>query len=127
MDVTDSEVLQMFSCIYATLAGNTILIYDHMTTLPEEIAFIWCRPKALSAVLFLLNRYVALFANICGLVMDFLPVSDEVQGSTLLSCLSLLLNEDLVVRNTRCTDNWSFSAKQSSFVVSGFHFEKLLH
>ncbi|KAG1847624.1 hypothetical protein F4604DRAFT_163170 [Suillus subluteus] len=48
-----------------------------MTTLPDEIAFIWCRPKAPSAVLFLLNRYVALFANICGLVMDFLPVSDE--------------------------------------------------
>jgi hypothetical protein len=49
-----------------------------MTTLPEEIAFIWRRPKALSAILFLLNRYVALLSNICGLVMDFLPVSDEV-------------------------------------------------
>jgi hypothetical protein len=49
-----------------------------MVTLPEEIVFIWHRPKALSAMLFLLNRYVALLSNICGLVMDFVPVSDEV-------------------------------------------------
>ncbi|KAG1769387.1 hypothetical protein EDD22DRAFT_165961 [Suillus occidentalis] len=53
-------------------------MYDHMMTLPEEIVFIWRRPKALSAILFLLNRYVALLSNICGLVMDFVPVSDEV-------------------------------------------------
>jgi len=67
----------MLFCIYAVLAGNSILIYDHMMTLPEEIAFIWSRPKALFAILFLLNRYVALLGNICGLVMDFVPVSDE--------------------------------------------------
>ncbi|KAG1720378.1 hypothetical protein EDB19DRAFT_574986 [Suillus lakei] len=48
-----------------------------MVTLPEEIIFIWRRPKALSAILFLLNRYVALLGNICGLVLDFVPVSDE--------------------------------------------------
>ncbi|KAG2068129.1 hypothetical protein BDR04DRAFT_1103797 [Suillus decipiens] len=48
-----------------------------MVTLPEEIAFIWRRPKALSAILFLLNRYVALLSNICSLVMYFAPVSDE--------------------------------------------------
>ncbi|KAG1731614.1 uncharacterized protein EDB91DRAFT_1153633 [Suillus paluster] len=48
-----------------------------MATLTEEIAFIWCRPKALSAMLFLVNRYVALLGNICALVIDFLPMSDE--------------------------------------------------
>ncbi|KAG0702180.1 hypothetical protein DFH29DRAFT_511822 [Suillus ampliporus] len=54
-----------------------ILIYDHMVTLPEEIAFIWCRPKALSAMLFLLNRYVALLGNICSLFIGFLLQSDK--------------------------------------------------
>jgi hypothetical protein len=50
-----------------------------MVTLPEEIAFIWRRPKSLSAMLFLINRYVALLVNISSLVVDFQPViSDEV-------------------------------------------------
>ncbi|KAG1811827.1 uncharacterized protein BJ212DRAFT_1373399 [Suillus subaureus] len=48
-----------------------------MTTLPEEIAFIWRRPKALSAILFLLNRYFALLVNISGLVLSFVPLSVE--------------------------------------------------
>ncbi|KAG2340801.1 hypothetical protein BDR05DRAFT_490601 [Suillus weaverae] len=77
MYITDSEVQQMLFGLYAILAGNSILIYDHMVTLPEEIAFIWRRPKALSAMLFLLNRYVALLANISSLVVDFVPLSDE--------------------------------------------------
>ncbi|KAG1867198.1 hypothetical protein DFJ58DRAFT_723886 [Suillus subalutaceus] len=55
-----------------------ILIYDHTATLPEEIAFIWSRPKALSAMLFLFNRYAALLGNIFGLFSDFLPVSNKV-------------------------------------------------
>lgn len=76
--IADSDVQQMLFCMYTVLAGNSILIYDHMVTLPEEIVFIWHHPKALSAMLFLLNRYVALLSNICGLVMDFVPVSDEV-------------------------------------------------
>ncbi|KAG0702187.1 hypothetical protein DFH29DRAFT_512182 [Suillus ampliporus] len=77
MDPTDSEAQRMLFGIYATLAGTSILIYDHMVTLPEEVAFIWCRPKTLPAVLFLINRYVALLGNICALVLDFLLVSDE--------------------------------------------------
>jgi hypothetical protein len=46
-----------------------------MVTLPEEIAFIWRRPKALSAMLFLLNRYLALLFNISNLVLSFVPLS----------------------------------------------------
>jgi hypothetical protein len=69
-----------------------------MMTLPEEIAFIWSRPKALFAILFLLNRYVALLGNICGLVMDFVPVSDEVLQfryacTQCLACLQLICIE----------------------------------
>jgi hypothetical protein len=53
-------------------------MYDHVATLPEEIAFIWRRPKALSGMLFLLNRYFALLANIFYVVVAFVPLSDEV-------------------------------------------------
>jgi hypothetical protein len=53
-------------------------MYDHVATLPEEIAFIWRRPKALSGMLFLFNRYLALLANISSLVVAYEPLSDEV-------------------------------------------------
>ncbi|KAG1729519.1 uncharacterized protein EDB91DRAFT_1159446 [Suillus paluster] len=75
---------------YSVLVANSILIYDHIVTLPEEITFIWCRPKARSAVLFFINRYVALLGNICGLVMDFLPVSDK-------SCSHYVLARQLLI------------------------------
>ncbi|KAG1770499.1 hypothetical protein EDD22DRAFT_866326 [Suillus occidentalis] len=47
-------------------------------TLPEEIVFIWRRPKALSAMLFLLNRYHALLGIISSMLMQPFLVSDEV-------------------------------------------------
>ncbi|KAG2097008.1 uncharacterized protein F5147DRAFT_839870 [Suillus discolor] len=39
--------------------------------------FIWHRPKAKSAVLFLINRYFALLVNILDLMANFLPVSTK--------------------------------------------------
>lgn len=88
--ITDSDVQQMLFCMYTVLAGNSILIYDYMATIQEEIVFIWRRPKALSAIFFLLNRYVALLSNICGLVMDFVPISDK-------SCLKYALYRQLAI------------------------------
>ncbi|KAG2040143.1 hypothetical protein BDR03DRAFT_998454, partial [Suillus americanus] len=58
--------------------SKCILVYDHIATLTEEIIFIWYRPKALSAMLFLLNRYIALLGTIYALLINFLPVSEEV-------------------------------------------------
>ncbi|KAG2362082.1 hypothetical protein BDR07DRAFT_1074789 [Suillus spraguei] len=63
--------------LYAVVAANSILVYDHIVTLQKEITFIWRRPKALSATLFLLNRYVALLGNVISLCIAFLPISDE--------------------------------------------------
>ncbi|KAG1766342.1 hypothetical protein EV702DRAFT_795169 [Suillus placidus] len=74
-DITEPQQLWMH--LYAVLVANSILIYDHIATLPEEIIFIWRRPKALSAMLFLANRYIALLGNIFALCIDFLPMSDE--------------------------------------------------
>ncbi|KAG1777304.1 hypothetical protein EV702DRAFT_271533 [Suillus placidus] len=76
MDIIQAQQLLILS-YYAILVPNTILIYDHMVTLAEEISSIWCRPKALSALLFLLNRYVALLGNVYGLIGNFLPTSVE--------------------------------------------------
>ncbi|KAG1726405.1 hypothetical protein EDB19DRAFT_2028407 [Suillus lakei] len=97
MDTTDSQALQRLVHLYAILVANSILIYDHVATLPEEIAFIWCRPKALSAVLFLINRYVALLANIIGLFGDFLPVSDKSCSKFVIISEVLLLCQQIFV------------------------------
>lgn len=75
---------------YSILVPNTILIYDHMATLTEEISFIWCRPKMLSAALFLINRYIALLGNIYGLIGYFLPDSIE-------SCPTYILSRQVLV------------------------------
>ncbi|KAG2140857.1 hypothetical protein BD769DRAFT_1662778 [Suillus cothurnatus] len=48
-----------------------------MATLTEEINFIWRRPKALSAIAFLVNRYFALLGNIYGLFFTFMPIPEQ--------------------------------------------------
>ncbi|KAG2035087.1 hypothetical protein BDR03DRAFT_541633 [Suillus americanus] len=106
MYTTDLEAQQMLVYLYAIVVANCILIYDHIATLPEEIAFIWCRPKALSAMLFLVNRYVALLGNIFGLFSEFLPVSNklfEIRGSpTSASCFPTSLHLPDIVSSHLC-------------------------
>ncbi|KAG1802609.1 hypothetical protein EV424DRAFT_1545103 [Suillus variegatus] len=48
-----------------------------MATLTDEITFIWRRPKALSAMSFLISRYLALVGNIYGLYVDFSLIPDQ--------------------------------------------------
>ncbi|KAG2345389.1 hypothetical protein BDR05DRAFT_960857 [Suillus weaverae] len=68
-----------------------------MVTLAEEISSIWCRPKALSAVLFLLNRYIALLGNVYGLIGNFLPTSVEVCPTYTLSRQVLVFLQACIV------------------------------
>ncbi|KAG2340242.1 hypothetical protein BDR05DRAFT_547919 [Suillus weaverae] len=75
MDATERQQLVTHS--YVVLMANSILMYDHLATLTEEIIFIWRRPKALSAMSFLVNRYFALLGNIYGLFVGFMPIPDQ--------------------------------------------------
>ncbi|KAG1906307.1 uncharacterized protein F5891DRAFT_559182 [Suillus fuscotomentosus] len=77
MYTTESEAQQALVQLYTLFVAISILLYDHMATLPEEIMIIWCRPKATFAVLFLVNRYIAVLSNILDLMSTFLPVSIE--------------------------------------------------
>ncbi|KAG1867195.1 hypothetical protein DFJ58DRAFT_768846, partial [Suillus subalutaceus] len=47
-----------------------------MVTLPEEIRFIWCRPKILSSIFFLVNRYFALVGNVFGFCSTYMLVGE---------------------------------------------------
>lgn len=75
MDATERQQLDTHS--YVIIMANSILMYDHMMTLAEEVAFIWRRPKALSAMSFLVNRYFALLGNIYGLFLAFMPIPNQ--------------------------------------------------
>ncbi|KAG1815016.1 uncharacterized protein BJ212DRAFT_1358850 [Suillus subaureus] len=78
MDATErQQLLAARTHSYVILVANSILMYDHMATLTEEIIFIWRRPKALSAISFLVNRYFALLGNIYGLFIAFMPIPDQ--------------------------------------------------
>ncbi|KAM5532115.1 hypothetical protein V8D89_014208 [Ganoderma adspersum] len=41
-----------------TLVGFTALLYDHLVTLPDEIALIWRGKKGVVSTIFLMNRYI---------------------------------------------------------------------
>ncbi|KIO19175.1 hypothetical protein M407DRAFT_246261 [Tulasnella calospora MUT 4182] len=41
-----------------TMAGFTVLIWDHICTIDEEIQFWWTAPRSAVKYLFLVNRYV---------------------------------------------------------------------
>ncbi|KAG0698164.1 hypothetical protein DFH29DRAFT_1081920 [Suillus ampliporus] len=46
-----------------TAAGHTLLVYDYLLTLNDEIRYIWRAPRTAVKVLFLLNRYVNLIGQ----------------------------------------------------------------
>ncbi|CCM03457.1 uncharacterized protein FIBRA_05590 [Fibroporia radiculosa] len=47
------------AAVYAMmLAGFTLLIYDHILTLSDEVNYIWNSRKGLVSIIFLLNRYI---------------------------------------------------------------------
>lgn len=75
MDAIERQQMITHSCV--TLMANSILMYDHLATLSDEIIYIWHRPKALSAISFFINRYFALFSNIFGLFVAFMPIPDQ--------------------------------------------------
>lgn len=88
MDATERQQLVTHS--YVVLMANSILMYDHLATLTEEIIFIWRRPKALSAMSFLVNRYFALLGNIYGLFVGFMPIPDQ-------SCSKYMVTRQLFI------------------------------
>ncbi|KAG1729517.1 uncharacterized protein EDB91DRAFT_1159427 [Suillus paluster] len=102
MNTAESEARQMLVHSYAILAANSILMYDHLATLPEEIAFIWYRPKALSAMLFLVNRYVALLGNVFGMFSNFLPASNKSCSKYVLTREVLLFFQQFIVCSILC-------------------------
>ncbi|KAH7881573.1 uncharacterized protein C8R40DRAFT_52862 [Lentinula edodes] len=49
---------------YANLAGCTLLLYDYLLTLDDEIEFIWRKSWSIGKVLFIISRYYSLIVTI---------------------------------------------------------------
>ncbi|KAJ6467925.1 hypothetical protein C8R45DRAFT_1019467 [Mycena sanguinolenta] len=62
---------------YLHLVGITVLYWDHLITLRNEVNLIWGRPKSLSAYCFFLNRYFAFFSGIPVTMIAFLSPSTQ--------------------------------------------------
>lgn len=51
-------VLHAWATKYLTIAGFTVLLWDHACTFEDEVRFMWPAPKSLVKGLFLGNRYI---------------------------------------------------------------------
>ncbi|KAJ7698020.1 hypothetical protein B0H17DRAFT_1197013 [Mycena rosella] len=57
--------------LYLYFCAIVILYYDHLLTLPAEVAYIWRRAKTRSAYWFFLNRYLNFFCTLPIAVFNF--------------------------------------------------------
>ncbi|KII83331.1 hypothetical protein PLICRDRAFT_58408 [Plicaturopsis crispa FD-325 SS-3] len=82
---------------YLHLLSMTMLCYDQLLTLPAEIAYIWTRPRSVSSILFLLNRYLAFTRNIVFAAVTFTRFPPEdCPAYSLGSQIILIVNEVVV-------------------------------
>ncbi|KIK54639.1 hypothetical protein GYMLUDRAFT_249356 [Collybiopsis luxurians FD-317 M1] len=60
--VSVAEQIQLQS--YFDLPSTTLLFWDHLLTLSDEVQYLWKRPVRPTTALFFLSRYVAVLGNI---------------------------------------------------------------
>ncbi|KAI0092091.1 hypothetical protein BDY19DRAFT_1046209 [Irpex rosettiformis] len=72
---------QVLSSVFVDCTIATLIIYEHLITLGEEVRVIWCRKFTGATLLFLVNRYLTLL--IAVLVLASLVFVDESYFPTL--------------------------------------------
>jgi len=90
----------------ATLcASATILVYDLMCTLDQEVLYVWSRPWSMSTALFLLNRYLPFVDTFLSLSAKFTRISPEQclmrnEAVGWLSVFGIMLSEAILMLRT---------------------------
>ncbi|KAJ7739819.1 hypothetical protein B0H16DRAFT_1567942 [Mycena metata] len=74
----------------------TILVYDLLCTLDQEILYVWPRPWSMSTALFLLNRYSPFVDTLLSFSDKFTRMPPEVW----LSVLGIMLSEGILMLRT---------------------------
>ncbi|KIJ63815.1 hypothetical protein HYDPIDRAFT_112783 [Hydnomerulius pinastri MD-312] len=96
MDVA-SQTRDVMIHSYLSFMAISLLVYDHLVTFEEEVAYIWRRPKLPSSLLFLLNRYLGFIGNVAATSMSFVSLSPKSCSSySLFRQLLLVANQVLV-------------------------------
>ncbi|KII89228.1 hypothetical protein PLICRDRAFT_40865 [Plicaturopsis crispa FD-325 SS-3] len=72
------------------LFGIVLLYYDQLLTTGDEVAYIWSRPRSISSIAFLLNRWLGFWGNIIVMIITTTKVSVKYY---LARQLILLVNE----------------------------------
>ena len=79
------ELVSVGTCLYPYLYSrrfnrNTtgILVYDHLITFADEVSYMWARPKHLSSMLFLMNRYLGCLSNIWQVIISLMALPPDV-------------------------------------------------
>ncbi|RDB17439.1 hypothetical protein Hypma_001612 [Hypsizygus marmoreus] len=73
VDLFSSAIQDIQSTRYAQLASGTIILYDHLVTIDEEVELIWSSSWSWGKGLFILNRYYALISVIVNTYGLFSP------------------------------------------------------
>ncbi|KAJ7729408.1 hypothetical protein DFH07DRAFT_184093 [Mycena maculata] len=86
-------------------ACATILIYDVMCTLDQEILYVWPRPWSISTVLFVLNRYLPFVDIFVGLSASFKRMTLEEcslqnAATAWLFVMGIMLSEGILMLRT---------------------------
>jgi hypothetical protein len=75
MNVNDIGAVFTHTCAQAF--ALTLLYYDHILTFPAEVSHMWSQPISANTLLFLSNRYVALFGNTIVPITNFSGLIDS--------------------------------------------------
>ncbi|KAL4068465.1 hypothetical protein V8B97DRAFT_829300 [Scleroderma yunnanense] len=75
-----SNEVQALIHAHIGLVSVCVLIYDHLITFADEVTYIWARPKYISSVLFLVNRYLGCFSNTLQMATLFMKLPPDVSA-----------------------------------------------
>ncbi|KAG9019169.1 Phosphotransferase enzyme [Tulasnella sp. 427] len=97
------EIVEHFTVTrYLILVGFVLLIYDHFLTLPEEIEFVWRRPKNMISWIFLCNRYLTPLVLIVDLY-DKMGVTTDLTVGVIVSPHKFLTCSTTFLHPFRCS------------------------
>lgn len=77
MTPTELQLLDQQLIQSTLVASVTVLVYDLLCTLDQEITYVWSNPWTLSSLLFFLNRYLPFFDTLLALNLKFSRNSPE--------------------------------------------------
>jgi len=93
------------------VACTSVLIYDYIITLGQEVKYIWLKPWRFGTVLFMANRYLSFLTTFTTLYLEFAVVGPEVCkiGNAVATCLialGLMVAETILLLRTLAIWKW---------------------